>query len=121
MSKELKLIGIIIIIIIFCGLIYVLEKKGIYPKAPDNLYIKMKEINDNKCLIGLSKEEVVELLGEPRYEYNDRKNKKAYTFSAGKIVNKSLFGNTNGQNCYELNVFFDENDKVEYTYIKLST
>lgn len=31
----------------------------------DNLYIKMKEMVDNKSLIGLSEEEVIELLGEP--------------------------------------------------------
>lgn len=31
---------------------------------PDETYIKMKEIEDNQTLIGLSKEQVVELLGK---------------------------------------------------------
>ena len=31
----------------------------------------MSAINDNKILIGLSEEEVVELLGEPRHKYTD--------------------------------------------------
>ena len=38
----------------------------------DELYVKMKELNDNQSLIGLSLEEVVELLGKPKYEYNDK-------------------------------------------------
>lgn len=50
MMKELKLISIIIIIIIFCRLI------SINLEIPDELYIKMNEINDNQRLIGLSKE-----------------------------------------------------------------
>lgn len=121
MKKELKLIGIIIIIIIFCESIYAFGKKYIKHENPDDLYIKMNEINDNQSLIGLSKEKVIELLGKPIYEYNDRNNKKVCIFNAGKIVKKSFFGNPNGQKCYELNVFFNENDKVEYTYIKIST
>lgn len=33
-------------------------------ERPDDTYVKMKEITDNQSLIGLSKEQVVELLGE---------------------------------------------------------
>ncbi len=33
-------------------------------ERPDDTYVKMKEIADNQSLIGLSKEQVVELLGE---------------------------------------------------------
>lgn len=33
-------------------------------ERPDDTYVKMKEIEDNQSLIGLSKEQVVELLGE---------------------------------------------------------
>lgn len=121
MKKELKLtifiIIIITIIIIFCGLIKY--------ENPDSLYIEMSEINYDQSLVGLSKERVVELLGEPKYEYNDRENKKVYKFNAGKIIRKSFWGNIIGnidrQKYYELKVFFDENDNVEYTYIKLST
>ena len=64
MRKIIKLIGIVIILI-FIG-ICVLEKE-----CSDELYIKMSAINDNKILIGLSEEEVVELLGEPRHKYTD--------------------------------------------------
>ena len=109
-----------IIIIIFCGLVYSFFKKNIEVETADSLYIKMNEINNKQSLIGLSKEEVVELLGKPRYEYNDKENKKVYKFSAGKIIKKSFLGNIDGQRYYELRVFFDENDKVEHTYIKLS-
>ena len=34
-------------------------------EKPDKVYTKMKELNDSEKLIGLSKEEVIELLGEP--------------------------------------------------------
>lgn len=33
-------------------------------ERPDDTYVKMKEIEDNRSLIGLSKEQVVELLGK---------------------------------------------------------
>lgn len=115
MTKDLKLITIITIIIIFCCLI------SINREIPDELYIKMNEINNNQSLIGLSKEQVVELLGEPRYERTDSETKTLYKFFAGKIVKKSFFGGLNGQDYYELKVFFDEKGKVEYTYMKLST
>lgn len=114
MTKDLKLISFIAIIIIFCCLI------SINREYPDELYIKMNEINDSQNLIGLTKEQVVELLGEPRYERTDPGNKTLYNFFAGKIVKKSFFGGINGQEYYELKVFFDKNGKVEYTYIKLS-
>lgn len=85
------------------------------------IYIKMKEINDNQSIIGLLPEEVVGLLGKTRYEYYDRENKKVYNFSAGKMVEKTFLGNISGIKYYELIVHFDENNKVEDTYIKLST
>ena len=34
-------------------------------EKPDKDYTKMKELSDSEKLIGLSKEEVIELLGEP--------------------------------------------------------
>lgn len=43
MKKELKLIGIIIIIIIFCGLIYAFGKKDNNQEIPDNLYIQTRK------------------------------------------------------------------------------
>lgn len=119
MKKGTKLIILVIIAstIIFCGLIKYEES--------DSLYREMSEINDNQILVGLSKEKVVELLGEPTYQYTDRENKEECHFRAGKTVKKSFFGNiigaTSGQKYYELKVFFDENGKVEYTYIQQST
>lgn len=121
MKKNFKLIGIIIIVIIFFMLICILEKWHNNYEFPNELHIKMSEINNNKSLIGLLEEEVVELLGEPRYKYIDRENKKNYTYSAGKTTQKSFWGKDYGQKVYDLLIDFDENDKVEYTYIKLST
>ena len=87
----------------------------------DNLYIEMKEMVDNKSLIGLSEEEVVELLGEPRYKYTDRENKENYTYSAGKIFKEWFWGICYSTKYYQLEMEFDESGKVEYVYIKEST
>ena len=108
MKKKLMLIVFVFIIIIITlgGLLYI--------------GVKMKELNDNQSLIGLSLEEVVELLGKPKYEYNDKKNKKRYKYYAGKIIKEPILGNTKTFDSYQMNVCFDENDKVERTYIKLN-
>lgn len=72
----------IIIIITLGGLLYIGIRMNIKSEKGDELYVKMKELNDNQSLIGLSLEEVVELLGKPKYEYNDKKNKKRYKYYA---------------------------------------
>lgn len=115
MKGKWKLV--VIIIIMFCGLIYAFKSR----ETPDNLYIKMNEINSSQILIGLSKEEVVEILGEPLYEHTYSDNTTLYNFFAGKIVDKSILGYIDGPKYYELRVLFDEKDKVERSYIKLST
>lgn len=115
MKKETKLI---IIVIIFGVLIYILGK--VY-EIPDDKYIEMQEINDNKGLIGLSEEEVVELLGEPRYQYIDGEDKQSYVYNAGTTVKKRILGNSFGRKVYDFRINFDENGKVEYTYIKECT
>ena len=79
---------------------------------PNDVYIEMKEINDNQSLIGLSKEEVVELLGNP---YGD-KNADRYYYDAGKITNY-ITGGTN--DFYHLEIIFDENENVKSTSLKL--
>ena len=76
MKKKLMLIVFVFIIIIITlgGLLYIGIRMNIKSEKGDELYVKMKELNDNQSLIGLSLEEVVELLGKPKYEYNDKKN-----------------------------------------------
>lgn len=115
-SKTFKII--IIAIILLCAFIMLYNYKN---ETIDNLYIEMKEMVDNKSLIGLSEEEVVELLGEPRYKYNDRENKENYTYSAGKIFKEWFWGRCYSTKYYQLEMDFDERGKVEYVYIKEST
>lgn len=115
-SKTFKII--IIAIILLCAFIMLYNYKN---ETIDNLYIEMKEMVDNKSLIGLSKEEVVELLGEPRYKYTDRENKENYTYSAGKIFKEWFWGRCYSTKYYQLEMDFDERGKVEYVYIKEST
>ena len=72
----------------------------------------MKEINDNQSLIGLSKEQIVELLGNP---YGN-KDADRYYYDAGKLTNY-ITGGTN--DFYHLKIFFDDNGKVKSTSIEL--
>lgn len=84
---------------------------------PDNLYKKMNEINDNKTLVGLSEEEVVELLGEPKFK-SDERGVKSYTYIAGTTVKKNIFVGKYQARGYDLNIRFDENNKVKSTGIQ---
>ena len=63
MKKIFKIIGICIIVlfVLFCGLIFV-QDNILYP---NELYIKMNKINDDKSLMGLSEKDIIELVGEP--------------------------------------------------------
>ena len=79
---------------------------------PNDTYIEMKKMNDNKNLIGLSKEQIIELLGEP-YGNTDADR---YYYDAGKITNY-ITGGTN--NFYHLEIVFDENEKVKSTSMEL--
>ncbi|MFR5684414.1 MAG: hypothetical protein ACLUD1_10295 [Clostridia bacterium] len=112
-NKEFKVL-IYVIVILVCG--YVSIKVGysflLYASAkPDKVYVEMKEINDNQNLIGLSKEQVAELLGEP-----DRmEGKDVYFYDAGKVTNYLFFGE---RDFYELRIIFDENNIVKATSIK---
>ena len=114
-----KLLKVLIIIVI--GLYATIIFGNFSVQTPDDLYIKTKEINDNRNLIGLSQEEVIGLLGKPRYEYTDRKDGiQQYVYSAGKIRKESYWGQSYTHDYYELNVFFDEIGKVTRTSIKLA-
>ena len=71
----------------------------------------MNEINDNQSLIGLSKEQVVELLGKPDHAEDEG----TYYYDAGKVTNYLLLGL---RDFYELRVVFDENNIVISTSIR---
>ena len=116
MKKEFKLIGIIpIIVIILCGVLFILGKTYIKHERYDDLYIKMKELNDSQSLIGLTKEEIVGKLGEPMKKYS---SKDEYTYNAGIIYTGLILGNHNiltETNWYVLTITFDEKDIVKST------
>lgn len=113
-SKILK--TLIIIVILLYGSIIIVNFKT---ETPDNLYTEIKEMNDDQSLIGLSSEEVIKLLGEPKHEYSSGEDKKRYIYSAGEIFKESYWGYSYSHEYYEFYVSFDENDKVEDTFIKL--
>ncbi len=115
-SKLLKA-SIILVVLLYSTIILGNFKS----ETPNDVYTEMKEINDNQNLIGLSKEEVIALLGEPKYEHTDEKQKTQYVYSAGNILKETYWGQSYSHDYYELNVLFDENDKVKYTYLKLVT
>ena len=112
-DKQLKILIYAIIIIIcvvvsinlgYSALEYVSAK-------PDKVYTEMKEINDNQSLIGLSKEQVIALLGKPR----GKEDIDVYYYDAGTITNYLFFGE---MDFYELRIIFDENNIVKATVIK---
>ena len=71
-KSEMSIYIFIILICAFASCVFLLWKF----EKPNELYIKMQEFNNNQSLVGLSKEEVIELLGEPESEYNTEENKK---------------------------------------------
>lgn len=115
-SKILK--TLIIIVILLYGSIIIVNFKT---ETPDNLYTEIKEINDDQSLIGLSSEEVIKLLGEPKHKYSSGEDKKRYIYSAGEIFKESYWGYSYSHEYYVFYVSFDENDKVENTFIKESS
>lgn len=114
-KNKNKKILIYAIIIILC--IIICKNLG-YPvmqylsEKPDEIYTKMKELNDSEKLIGLSKEQVVELLGEPQKNSRDD----LYTYDAGTLTNYLFFGE---RESYDLFIRFDENYIVKSTEIHL--
>lgn len=81
-------------------------------EKPDKIYTEMQEINDSKELIGLSKEEVIALLGEPMESSTDT----MYVYDAGTLTNYLFLGE---REFYDFFIFFDKNDKVKSTKIDL--
>lgn len=80
-------------------------------EKPDKVYTEMKELNDSNELIGLSKDEVLQLLGVPSDSTDDM-----LIYDAGKVTNYLFFGE---REFYDLFIWFDENDKVSSTSIDL--
>lgn len=115
MKKVLGITGIIIIalFVLLCAL-YFIGDNILYP---NDLYIKRKEICDNKSLIGLSEDEVIELLGEPKFK-SDERGIKSYTYSAGTTVKNNIFVANYQTRYYDLQMVFDENDKVKSAIIQ---
>ena len=81
-------------------------------EKPDKVYTEMQEINDSKELIGLSKEEVIALLGEPMESSTDS----MYVYDAGTLTNYLFLGE---REFYDFFIFFEKNDKVKSTKIDL--
>lgn len=77
-------------------------------------YRQMKEIVGNRTLIGLSKKEVKEILGEPAkiYTYNEE----SYMYNAGDIYYYGLFSSQ--RHHYVLYVKFEETGMAKSTIIK---
>lgn len=117
-DKKTKIL-IYAITIIIC--VHISVKAGyaflLYESArPDKTYTEMKEINENQSFIGLSKEDVIKLLGNTYKEINNGNGKIIYEYDAGKITNRLFFGESD---FYKLRIFFDENEKVETTSINM--
>ena len=112
-NKKLKIL-VYAIIIIFCILVFKKLEDSAWTylsTIPDEVYTEMKEICYSKRLIGLSKEEVIALLGKPPTLDIDSKR---FIYYAGKTTN---YLDSGKETYYRLWVKFDENDRVEGAYI----
>lgn len=113
-SKGLKIL--IIMVVLLYGVVII---GGFKTEKVDDLYIEMKEMDDNGSLIGLSSEEVIEKLGEPEYKFEGKIGSNYYEYYAGKIYKESYWGFSYSTDYYQLYIDFDENDKVKNTSMKL--
>ena len=113
-SKKMKILIVVVIVLCVCIILINFKKE-----KPSELYIEMSEINDSRKLIGLSEEEVIVLLGKPEY---DEENNTIFRYNAGNIgkglylFNKDIFFDS--YDIYVLEVFFNENNKVESTILQ---
>ena len=114
-SKTFKIILLVIISVGVC--IMLINYRS---ETMDEKYIKINEIVNNKSLIGLSKEEVVELLGEPSEDSGDiRPNLGSiYEYSAGTIFEEWFWGKCYQTKYYRLNIWFDKNGIVKMVSIE---
>ena len=114
-SKTFKIILLVIISVCVC--IMLINYRS---ETMDEKYIKINEIVNNKSLIGLSKEEVVELLGEPSRDSGDIQPNlgSIYEYSAGTIFEEWFWGNCYQTKYYRLNIWFDNNGIVKMVSIE---
>ena len=107
----------IILVITFLSFITLIK----FIDKPSAYYSKMKQINDSKSIIGLSKEEVENKLGKPG---KTKKSENIYLYDAGTLFRDVTFVNHYDlwakTYYYALFVYFDENDIVKSTSLKES-
>ncbi len=114
-SKVLKILISISILLCVCILVF-----NVRDERLDTLCAEINEINDNQILIGMSKEQVIELLGEPEEQINEESIH--YRYNAGSfdkglfLFNTAIFFDSS-YGC-KLWVHFDENGKVKHTSIQ---
>ena len=82
-ERKFKVIGIIIICIVLFGVLFFF-RYSFRSERPSELCKEMKEISYKQILIGLSKEEVEGILGEPGYKF-DNETGDVYAYNAGTL------------------------------------
>lgn len=113
-SKTFKIILLVIISICVCIMLSNYRNETI-----DEKYIKINEIVNNESLIGLSEDEVVELLGEPGYKFtDDRQGFTFYEYGAGTIFEEWFWGRCYQTKYYRLTILFDKNGIAKIASIK---
>ncbi len=113
MKKNIKIILIAITIGSILGVLLG-SSEELKIKRTTKQYRQMQEIDGNRTLIGLSKKEVKEILGEPAKIYTH--NKDSYMYNAGYIYYYGLFSFE--RHNYVLYVEFAETGTVKTTIIK---
>lgn len=131
MKKFFKLIGIILLVIVFIFVVMLTYFITISPMIEKHKkyysterYEEISSINNNKSLVGLSENEIIDLLGEPQYKHIVEPKDigvSYYKYVAGSIYKKTMFGNTYGYKYYNFIVCFNKNGIVINTFIKEST
>ena len=115
-SKILKILMAVAVLFCICTILM-----NIKHEKPDDVYVKMNEINAEQGLIGLSEEEVITLLGEPEGIDNEE-NETTFTYDGGRIGKGLFFFNRailfDCYYVYDLEVVFNENDEDEYTKMR---
>ena len=115
-SKIVKTLIVLSIVFFICFILINIKKE-----KPNDLYLKMNEINVEQSLIGLSKEEVVSFLGEPEEKENEDENT-IFTYNAGSIGKGLFFFNEailfDCYYAYDFEVVFNENNQVESTNMR---
>lgn len=112
MKRKLKLIFSSIIIGIILGVL-LCYLGWAEVERPTKQYMQMKEIDGNQTFIGLSKEEVKEILGEPARIYTDGED--IYVYNAGEIYEGVFIFKKHD---YVLYINFGETGMVEFTRMR---